>query len=81
MLDPRSANHSPNSEGKRHTKNKDQTIDHTKKSCSWKLDHGEQDAVDDARLPAARVADDDRYVLILSHRLDADPPWAQEARH
>ena len=40
-----------------------------------------QDAVDDARLPAAGLADDDGDVLVLSHRLDADLPRAQVAGH
>ena len=53
----------------------------TKECCGWEEDHGVQDAVDDARLPAAGLADDDGDVLILGHRLDADPPRAQVAGH
>ena len=40
-----------------------------------------QDAVDDARLPAAGLTDDDGDVLVLGHRLDADLPRAQVAGH
>ena len=41
------------------------------------LEQREQEAVDDAALPAARLADILRDELVLAEGLDADLPWSQ----
>ena len=41
------------------------------------MEQREQEAVDDAALPAARLADILRDELVLAEGLDADLPWSQ----
>ena len=51
--------------------------DSTEECRRGELEQGEQEAVDDAALPAAGLADVLRDELVLAEGLDADLPWSQ----
>ena len=51
--------------------------DSTEECRGGELEQREQEAVDDAALPAARLADVLRDELVLAEGLDADLPWSQ----
>ena len=53
----------------------------TEKRGVGEHEHGEEDAGEDGLLPAAVPADADGDVLVLGHRLDADPPRPQLRGH